>query len=59
MFWWGFGFLDHLRNGSEVELRINGLIDLPVIFQKAAYSQLFDQPPCLGGIRWAMHGHSG
>ncbi|CAK9005985.1 unnamed protein product [Durusdinium trenchii] len=39
-------------NGSEVELRINGLIDLPVIFQKAAYSQLFDQPPKWGASEY-------
>ena len=33
-----------------MELHINGLIDLPVIFQKAAYSHLFDTPPSLGSL---------
>ena len=42
---------------SEVELHINGLIDLPVIFQKAAYSHLFDTPPSLGAwLGWVAMG---
>ena len=35
-------------NGSAVELRLKGLIELPQIFQRAQYSQLFTEPPSWG-----------
>ncbi|OLP87281.1 hypothetical protein AK812_SmicGene31513 [Symbiodinium microadriaticum] len=41
------GNLQHCleRNGSAVETRIADLIDLPLVLQKAHFSQLFDDPP--------------
>ncbi|CAJ1455297.1 unnamed protein product [Effrenium voratum] len=35
-------------NGSQVETHLRGLIDLPVVFQKASFSHLFDDPPKWG-----------
>eukprot|EP00439_Symbiodinium_sp_Y106_P015315 s2603_g2.t1 len=40
-------------NGSAVETRIADLIDLPLVLQKAHFSQLFDDPPNWGPEEFA------